>query len=87
MEASMTPLMTRPAPMMHEPEPLQEPLPQPEINHMEEEQPVYYYEQTPSVQKEEFTFPLDRQALIFLFAAFFVGFLLGSLRRPVILKA
>lgn len=82
MEASMTPLMTRPAPMMHEPEP---PAPEPVTQH-EEEHPIYYYEQAPSVQKEEFPFPFDRQSLIFLFAAFFVGFLLGSLRRPVILK-
>ena len=79
MEATMTPLMERPMPsplaqpqtQTSEPEPLDEP-------------PMYYYQQ-PEPEKELLA-NLDRQTMILLFAAFFIGFLLGSLRRPVILK-
>lgn len=84
MEATMTPLMTRPLPMSHEEPHEIKPEPEP-VMESYDEQPVYYYNEPPSQPTDLFK-NFDRQAMIMLFAAFFVGFLLGSLRRPVILK-
>lgn len=77
--------MTRPMPNPLVPtppqtsEPVQEQIePQREVI----QEPIYYYDTPP----EKEVLPFDRQMMIFMFAAFFVGFLLGSLRRPVILK-
>jgi hypothetical protein len=44
----------------------------------------YYYPPPPETKKE---FEFDKQIIIICFAAFFVGFLLGSLKRPIVLKA
>ena len=56
--------------------------------------PVYYdeapaqqtYYNTFTEQKKDNEFNIDKQTLIMIFAAFVVGLLLGSLRRPIILK-
>lgn len=51
----------------------------------------YYQPQTTNFyhapEKPNIFGDFDKQTLIMLFAAFFIGFLIGNLRRPVILKA
>jgi hypothetical protein len=51
----------------------------------EEPAPESYYNQATGVRDNEFN--IDKQTLIMIFAAFVVGLLLGSLRRPIILKS
>ncbi len=51
----------------------------------DEPPPRQYYYPPPTESKKEFEF--DKQIIIICFAAFFVGFLLGSLKRPIVLKA
>ena len=59
--------------------------------------PVYYDEEPApesyynpfgeqATGKKDSEFNIDKQTLIMIFAAFVVGLLLGSLRRPIILK-
>ena len=50
----------------------------------EEPAPESYYNQP--IDKKDNEFNIDKQTLIMILAAFVVGLLLGSLRRPIILK-
>lgn len=55
----------------------------------EPQQPIYYYDDEPRVQPttKKFDFELDKQTIILCVAALVIGFLLGSLKRPIVLKA
>lgn len=63
---------------------------------MEREPTVYYQRPDPSFQDwydqqqepvRETVFPFDKNTIIILCAAFFIGFLIGSLRRPIIIRS
>lgn len=86
----MTPLQKPPLPQIHE-MPEEEPPRQQQPQTSEE---VYYQQRDPSFQdwygetpvQETLPFPFDKQTLIVICAAFFIGFLIGSLRRPIIIR-
>ncbi len=99
MEATMTPITNPPVPppaveyeqrfapelldrrqqLFNIPPPLP---PQEEDDH----RPVYYYDDVvPPQPKSDFN--IDRNVIIICVAALVIGYLLGSLKRPIILKA
>ncbi len=45
-----------------------------------------WYEHEPVQETFTSPFPFDKNMIIVLCAAFFIGFLLGSLRRPIIIR-
>ncbi len=98
MEATMTPITNPPVPppaveyeQRFAPELLDRRqqlfnIPPPLPPQEEEERPVYYYDDVAPPQPKS-DFNIDRNVIIICVAALVIGYLLGSLKRPIILKA
>jgi hypothetical protein len=87
MDVTMTALQKPPIPEDEPPPQRQLPPVQEEVYYEQQRDPSFqdWYGDSP-VQETLPQFPFDKHTIIVICAAFFIGFLIGSLRRPIIIR-